>query len=147
MNSRVFKFFHGHVITQSNLLVSHSLLKPSQVRFSFWRRFVGDLLGGWDEMVAVGLDGVAPARMDESKSSIWTDGYWEEAGGTTEPGLTTPDLDNPCFTFLWPWWLGRFPKSIVLDKVFLLSPAIGRGWDWVSGMVSHPPSPSPCFLS
>ena len=75
MNSRVFKFFHGHVITHSNVPVSHSLLKRSQARSSFSRRFIGALLGGWDEVVAAGLDGVAPAGMDESKSSIWTDVY------------------------------------------------------------------------
>ena len=75
MNSRVFKFFQGHVITHSNVLISHSLLKPSQTRSSFSRRFIGAFLGDWDEVVAVGLDKMAPAGMDESKSSIWMDGY------------------------------------------------------------------------
>ena len=75
MNSRVFKFFQRHVITHSNVLVSHNLLKPSQARSSFSRRFIGALLGGWDEVVAVGLDGVASTGMDKSKSSIWTDDY------------------------------------------------------------------------
>ena len=75
MNSRVFKFFQGQVITHNNVLISHSLLKPSQARSSFSRRFIGALLGGWDEVVAAGLDGVALAGMDESKSSIWTNFY------------------------------------------------------------------------
>ena len=75
MNSRVFKFFQGHVITHSNVLISHSLLKPSQTRSSFSRRFIGAFLGDWDEVVAGGLDEMAPAGMDESKSSIWMDGY------------------------------------------------------------------------
>ena len=75
MNSRMFKFFQGHVITHSNVLISHSLLKPSQARSSFSRRFIGAFLGGWDEVVAVGLGGVAPTGMDESKSSFWMDFY------------------------------------------------------------------------
>ena len=75
MNSRVFKFFQGHVITHNNVLISHSLLKPSQARSSFSRRFIRALLGGWDEVVVAGLDGVALAGMDESKLSIWTNFY------------------------------------------------------------------------
>ena len=43
--------------------------------------------------------------------------------------LDDPGLDNLCFAFLFPQRLGRFPKSIVLDKLFLLSPAEGEGWD------------------
>ena len=68
MNSRVFKFFQGHVITHSHVLVNHSLLKLSQARSSFSRRFVGILPKGWDEVVTTVLDGVTPASIDESRS-------------------------------------------------------------------------------
>ena len=74
-------------------------------------------MGGLDEVVSVGLD--------ESRSGICIDGCLVGAGGTTELGLTTPDLDDPCFAFLWPQRLGRLSISTVLDRVFLLSPANG----------------------
>ena len=66
-------------------------------------------------------------------------------GGIARPGLTTPDLDDSCFIFLWPRRLGRSPKSIVLEKFFLLSPAKGRGWDWASSRVSSSTKPFPLF--
>ena len=53
-------------------------------------------------MVLVGLDKVVSTWMEESRSRICAGSSLEEAGGTTKPGLTTPDLDDPCFAFLWP---------------------------------------------
>ena len=51
-------------------------------------------MGGLDEVVSVGLD--------ESRSGICIDGCLVGVGATTELGLTTPNLDDPCFAFLWP---------------------------------------------
>ena len=136
MNCGTFKFFQRHVIAHNNVLVGHSLLEPfpSKIfilkkihRSAFSRRFIGVLLGGLDEVVSAGLDRVVSARMDESRSRICAGGSLKKAGGTTKPGLTTPDLDDPCFAFLWPRRLGRLPKSIILDKDCLLSPVARQG--------------------
>ena len=83
------------------------------------------LLGGLDKVVLAGLDGVTLTGLDESKLRTCANGGLAEAGGTTEPGLMTPNLDDPCFDFLWLHRLGRLPKSKILNKVFLLSPVTG----------------------
>ena len=74
-------------------------------------------------MEAVVLAGVTSMGIDESTSKIGMDG-WEEG----ELGLTVSGLDDPCFAFF-PRRLGRFPKSSILGKVFLLSPTERRGWN------------------
>ena len=105
---------------------------------------MGILPEGWDEVVTIGLDGVTPVGIGESRSWIWMDGCWE-LGGIIEPDLITPGLDDPCFAFLFPRQLGRFSKSSVLDKLYLLSPTEGQGWDWVSSKVTSSTNPFPLF--
>ena len=89
----------------------------SQARPSLQRRVI--------ELPQGALDWVALGGLDESKSRICIDGCLVGVGGTTKPALTTPDLDDPCFAFLWPQRLGRLSISTILDMVFLLSPANG----------------------
>ena len=109
--------------------------KHSQARSSFSIIFEGTCWEGWDVAVIVVLgekvlDRVVSIGVDESTSYILTNG-WD--GGRL--GLTV--WDNPCLAFL-PSQLGRFPKSRLFSKGFLLSPANGRAWDWVSGQLSSP---------
>ena len=70
-------------------------------------------------MGAVVLVGVTSTGMDKSMSTTWMDD-WEER----RLDLAISSLDDPCFAFF-PQQLGRFPKSSVLDKFFLLSPVEG----------------------
>ena len=97
----------------------------SHAKPSLLRRVIGLPLGG--------LDGVTSRGLDGSTSRIYiVDGCLAGARRTREPTLMTPDLDDPCLSFLWPWQLGRDSISIVLDRVFLFSAPDRQGWEWTS---------------
>ena len=59
-------------------------------------------MGGLDQVVSIGLDNVVLAGLDKSRLGICIDSCLVGLGATTELGLTTPNLDDPCFAFLWP---------------------------------------------
>ena len=97
--------------------------------------FVGTCAEGWDVASTVVLDGgvldcVVSVGVDESTSYILMDSW---GGGRL--GLVV--WDDTCLAFL-PHRLWRFPVSKFLDKCFLLSPADGWTWGWVSGRLSSP---------
>ena len=107
------------------------------------RRVIRLPLGGLDRVTSRGLDG--------STSRICTvDGCLARAGGTKEPALTTPSLNDPCLAFLWPQRLGRFSISTVLDKSSISlhqMDEVGSGLPLPPGRLSRLPNPSFCSLS
>ena len=130
MHSRMLKFHQGHVIANNHILISHNLLKtfPSQIsifnkvhrnplRRLRWGRHSGleqSDFNGNRRIYIKNLDGQLRHR---------------------KARLDNPKFRRPMFRLL-SWWLGRFPKSSVLDKVFLLSLIEGWNWNWASGLTA-----------
>ena len=94
MNYRTFEFLHRHVIAYSDILIRHNLLELFPGKAFILKKGHRSTTGRF------GQSGFR--RIGESKSRICIDNCLVGIGGTTKPSLTTQDLDDLCFAFLWP---------------------------------------------